>query len=178
MRAYEELVARLIRDLPGAVRPVPASSHHLTLVFLGEVPESLADDCVSALEVVRDSCRFPYTLGPPRVLKGRGRPRLVKVDVLDNAHLVAEVQSSLVAAVGRHLPSIDTRPKPAHATIARCRRNLSRSRSRQLEGTLERLLDQPLPGADEFSSAHLVRSSLTRDGPIYESLSEVELSGS
>jgi len=178
MRAYDAWVERLIEALPGTLRSVPRRSQHLTLAFLGEVADREIAGCVGALDALADFGALDYSLGTPRLLVGRGRPRLICVDVGDSAGGISAIQASLTSAVGRLLPSIDTRRKAPHVTIARCNRNLGRSQSSRIAAALGRPYDQPLPASDVLARIQLVRSSLTPGGPIYETLREVRLASS
>jgi 2'-5' RNA ligase len=88
---------------------------------------------------------------------------------------VREIQTTLVSKVSDQPPSIDTRFKPPHVTLARCKKNARKPQARQIQRALERLEGASLPDPDRFSSVHLVRSSLTPSGPVYENLFEIGL---
>ena len=174
IRAYQVLVDRLIEEVPGTLRSVPHLTHHLTLAFLGEISESDANRCSEALKAIGQFEAFEYSLGPPSVLMGRGRPRLVRVSVTEGMEQVREVQTDLISGVSENLLSIETRSKPPHITLARFKKNARKSQTRQVEAALERA-DAPLPQKGQFASVQLVKSTLTPSGPIYETLREVHL---
>ncbi len=175
MRAYQALVDRLMAEVPGSLRSVPHQTHHLTLAFLGEIADSQLKACKVILESVASLDSFPLSLARPRVLKGRGRPRLICVDIADGKDRVEELQKSLSSALNERLDSIDLRPKPPHVTLARFNRNASRWQGRQVESALAGDLDLELPCADRFRAVDLVKSSLTPSGPIYETVARAEL---
>lgn len=175
MDAYQALVDELILQVPGVLRSIPHRTHHLTLGFLGEIADGDVDKCLSALADVERFEAFEISLEPPSVLTGRGRPRLIRVGVTEGAEHVAKIQAALISRVSQHIPSIDTRSKPPHVTLARFNKNSQRSQAQQVGDVLERLADTPLPKSDRFSSVQLVKSSLTPSGPIYEALHEVRL---
>lgn len=176
MRAYQTLVDQLIEDVPGTLRSVPLQTHHLTLAFLGEIADADGSAYCSALDTLEGTEAFAYSLGPPAILMGRGQPRLIHARVIENAEAIAEVQSRLLTAVRGLLPSIDSRPKPPHVTLARFKRSAKRWQTRQMRQALERVEGSLLPETDRFSSVHLVESTLTPSGPSYETLREIRLS--
>ena len=105
---------------------------------------------------------------------GRGRPRLIRVSVTDGMDLVRSVQTTLISRASEQLPSLDTRSKPPHITLARFKKGAKRSQARQVEAAIERY-DTQLPVEDYFSRVKLVKSDLTPSGPIYETLCESHL---
>jgi len=176
MQAYQALVDQLIEEVPGTLRSVPHQTQHLTLAFLGEIAESDVDICSSVLEAVERFHAFRFSLGPPTILMGRGNPRLIRASVTEGSEQVSEIQRVLISGVSERLLSINSRPKPPHVTVARFNKKAHRPQARQVEDALERHLGPPLPGEDHFSTVHLVKSSLTQSGPIYETVKEVRLS--
>ena len=174
--AYQALVDRVMSDEPGALRPIPPQSHHLTLAFLGEIPEADAENCKAGLSAAGELETFSFSLGPPRILMGRGRPRLICVDVGVGAKQVSEVQAALVAHLGRSLSSLKIRPKPPHITLARFKKNARRSQAARIEEAIARHYDTSLAWEDRCTEIHLVRSSLTPAGPIYETVQKAQLS--
>jgi len=175
MGAYQTLVDRLIEDVPGTLRTIPPQSHHLTLVFLGEIAEGDVDKCTSALQSVERVAAFPISLSQPRILKGRGRPRLICVDINDGKEQVSMVEATLIAHLSKSLPSLDLRPKPPHVTLARFERNARVQQARRVDEATARLYDDSLSWRDRFASVQLVRSSLTPSGPTYKTVAEAHL---
>lgn len=175
MDAYQTSVDRLIRDVPGVLRSIPHRTHHLTLAFVGDIADDEVDLCSSALDVLDGVAAFEISLGPPALLKGRGRPRLIRVGITEGQEEVQGVQAAIISRVSEDLPSIDTRSKPPHITLARFKKNANSGDARAVERALDRYLEIPLPLQDRFASAQLVKSTLTPSGPIYETLREVHL---
>lgn len=176
MDAYQALVDDLIREVPGVLRSIPPSTHHLTLAFLGEIAESDVKICSSALDAVKRFEAFDYALGAPSLLVSRGRPRLIRVSVSEGAEKLRNAQTALLSTLAGNLSSIETRSKPPHITLARFKKNAHRPQTRQVQAAIERY-DTPLPVEDHFSRVQLVKSELTPSGPIYEALYEVALTG-
>lgn len=177
MGAYQALVDRLVHEAPGVLRSIPPLTHHLTLAFLGEIAEGDVEKCSSALDAVERFVAFEYSLGPPNILMGRGRPRLIRVSTTEGVEQVREIQTALISRVAENLSSIETRFKPPHITLARFKKYAHRAQARQVEAALARDLDTPLPERDRFSSVKLVKSTLAPSGPNYETLCEIHLAG-
>ena len=175
MDAYQALVEGLILEVPGVLRSIPPGTHHLTLAFLGDIAESDIDRCSAALDEVGSFEAFEYSLGPPNLLSGRGRPRLVRVSTTEGVEQVRSVQKALISRVAQAVPSIDTRSKPPHITLARFKKFAHRPQARQIEAALGRMTDLAIPERDRFSSVRLVKSTLAPSGPIYETLREAPL---
>ncbi len=173
--AYQVLVDRVMSDVPGALRPIPPESHHLTLAFLGEIADAAADTYVALLDTLEEVEAFDYSLAPPDLLMGRGRPRLIHAGVTDNREAITAVQTELLAGIARSGESIDTRPKPPHVTLARFKKNAKRWQARKVREALERIDRSSLPETNRFSSVHLVESTLTPTGPRYETIREIRL---
>lgn len=174
--AYQALVDRVMSDEPGTLRPIPPQSHHLTLAFLGEIPEADVENCKAGLSAAGELETSSFSLGPPRILMGRGRPRLICVDIGVGIQHVSEAQAALVAHLSRSLSSLKIRPKPPHITLARFKKNARRSQAARIEEALGRHYDTSVPWEDRLAEIHLVRSSLTPAGPIYETVQKAQLS--
>jgi 2'-5' RNA ligase len=176
MGDYQALVERLRRDVPGVLRPIPPESHHLTLAFLGELSDDDVANCRDDLASVADLGSFSFTLEPPEILMGRGRPRLVCVDVGVGTKQVSEVQSALVAHLSRSIPSLKVRPKPPHVTLARFKKSARRTEAAAVQEAIVRHFDTSHLWEDRLAEIHLVKSSLTSEGPIYETIQKARLS--
>jgi 2'-5' RNA ligase len=174
--AYESLVDRLRAEVPQALRPIPARTHHLTLAFLGEVADGDVDSCLEILGASTSFSVSDFSLGPPRILYGRGQPRLICTDLVEGAEHVAALQELLRIELLQILPSSAVRPKPPHITLARFNRKAKRRSARKVEEALARQQDPQQTRTDRLVSVHLVKSSLTPTGPTYVSLREAPLS--
>lgn len=175
MSAYESLVDRLQAEVSRALRPIPARTHHLTLTFLGEIADNDVDRCLQVLDSVQGTAATRFELEPPQILYGRGQPRLIYAALGEGGEQVSSLQRLLVNELRRVLPALDLRPKPPHVTLARFNRKANRQTARKVEAALTRHSDAAQTLNDHLSSVHLVKSSLTPTGPIYESLGEGRL---
>lgn len=154
-------------DEHAALRPTPPASLHLTLCFLGwrEVAEidAIAAACArvgAACDAVRLSLAEPVWL-PPR------GPRVLAVELVDQAGGLAQIQSALSGALaegGWYRP--EQRPFRAHVTVARVSKG---ARVRRV------VLPAPPPHPLLGSTVTLFRSWLARGGARYEPLRRIEL---
>jgi RNA 2',3'-cyclic 3'-phosphodiesterase len=156
-----------------ALRPVAPESLHITLAFLGWLPEKE----IPRLGEIVESSRAPgpsIELGDPVSRPERGRPRLfaLPVDSPDAIALQGELQEKLVEA---RLYEPEKRRFWPHVTVARVRReergSMRPARVAKLPGALPKALLQPFDGVRIV----LYRSQLQPQGAQYTPLAQVEL---
>ena len=176
-RSYESLIARVIADVGNLIRPVPSDSQHQTLAFLGEIDDRDVDRYVEILELTKRFPEIPFTLRHPNVLFGRGTPRLVKADLEEGSERALALQKALRLETGEDPRTLERRLKHPHVTLARFKKSSNKAAAQKVIDALTRL-EYPGPvRTDRLSSVHLVKSTLTPSGPIYESLAESTLGG-
>lgn len=161
---------RRIAELDGPIKPVEPENLHLTLRFLGDIPLT---EIAAIGEAVRRAAAsqtvFSDELRGVGVFPRLGRPRVVWVG-LDNPVAWSELHAALdreLAALG--YPS-EARPFLPHLTVARVK-------GRPPDGLatlVERHADTAF-GEFEVGHLELLQSELTRQGPIYTTLSEAAL---
>ncbi len=159
VRERIEDVLRVFKDFKG-VKPVEKENLHITLMFLGEVPDR-------RVEVVKESLKG-IKLDPFKIrLKGLGNfnYRVFWIGVVEGndylSFLAKEVENSL-----KKLGFKRDKDFVAHATVARVKRLNSNDKVR-LEKALERFRDYDF-GEMVVSNFKLKKSTLTPKGPIYE----------
>jgi 2'-5' RNA ligase len=146
------------------LRLVPAEALHVTLVFLGHLPEEEIPRIAAAL---RASGRAPRLAAvglepvPPR------QPRLLALDLVDEDGRAGAIQAGIsdaLSALG--LYEAEQRPFWPHVTLARVRK-----------GARTRPIEAPDPPAEPWTGAAvtLYRSRLSRAGARYEALERVPL---
>ncbi len=147
---------------------MPDESLHLTLVFLGHLPERDRERvAATSLEAVGT---LPAARLRPTGLVGvpRGRPRLFSLELDDEGGRAAAIQaaaSGALAAASLYEP--ERRPFWPHLTIARVRGG---QRVKRLDAAVPEL-------AIEARRVTLYRSHLSPRGARYEALDGVELGG-
>ena len=150
------------------MKPVEDENIHLTLRFLGNIPETLVDEIYNLMKSIKFN---EFTIR----IKGLGcfpritRPRVIWVGVSEGAEELKRIRDELE----RGLRRLGFRPEKEefvpHITIARVKgtRNLP---------TLIKILDEYRDydiGSMRVKSIKLKQSILTPKGPIYRTLREV-----
>jgi RNA 2',3'-cyclic 3'-phosphodiesterase len=160
-----------------ALRPLPAESLHITLVFLGYRPEKEIGRIAEVVEGLEGPAPR-IGLRDPEPRPARGRPRLyaLPVESPDAVSLQASLEERLVAA---RLHEPEKRPFWPHLTVARVRPDGRGSRHPR------RVVEPPgaLPEAIQRTYVRGVRASLYRSelkpqGATYTPLAHVDLPGS
>ena len=173
-RARIQDAAAPLRRARLPVRWVDADALHLTLKFLGEVPDARKDAIVEAADAV--AARFPalrLELGGLGAFPGLRNPRVVWVGVEAPpalGGLAVEVDGAM-AALG--FPR-EARPFSPHLTLGRAERDARPADFRAL-GDLA--ADFAYTASVEARSVDLMRSHLSPRGARYERLHAAILSG-
>ena len=157
-----------------ALRPVPRDSLHVTLAFLGYLPERDIER-LGEIVVGLGTPAPPLRLGDPLAKPSPARPRLfaLPVDSPDTVVLQSRLEERLVA---ERLYKPEKRPFWPHVTVARVKpEGRGSKRPRPVErrpGGLPTKLLSPVLGV----RLTLYRSELQPRGAHYTPLAQVELS--
>ncbi|RBO54245.1 RNA 2',3'-cyclic phosphodiesterase [Rhodovulum sp. BSW8] len=163
-----ESLVRLQAGLPSG-RPAPPENLHLTLVFLGELPEPVLEDVHLAFAAIRAD-RFDLTLSGLGLFGG-ARPRNLHACLLENAAL-CHLQARLETAARRAGASPERRRFSPHVTLATLRPG---------QGDPGRLERAVIAGSDfragpfPVESFGLYRSELGRNGAVHTELAQYAL---
>ncbi|MCE4614363.1 MAG: RNA 2',3'-cyclic phosphodiesterase [Desulfurococcales archaeon] len=153
------------------MKPVETENMHITIRFIGEVPESRVDDIVrEALEPI-DIGEFKTKLVGLGGFPNPYRPRVIWIGVTEGSDELIGINRIVERGVRRAGFKPERAQFHPHVTIAR------------VKGTrnLEKLVKVMISYRDtEFgemmvSSVRLKKSILTRKGPIYETIYERRL---
>ena len=164
-----ERLAGLGGGVPGA-RWTEAENLHLTLRFIGEVPEDQVAEIDAALAEIR-APGFDLTLDGVGVFGSNRNARILWAGVERSeglTHLQAKVESAVVRC---DLPAEERRFSP-HVTLARLRDAPKERVGRFLE---ERGLFRA--GPMRIGHFTLYRSLLGKSGPVYQPVAEYPLEG-
>ncbi|MDV0442803.1 RNA 2',3'-cyclic phosphodiesterase [Methanorbis rubei] len=144
---------------------VGASQMHITLKFLGEVPDSKIPKIITTFSELHGE---PYQLSASGV-GVFGRPtRVIKAEVKDNgaSKELASKLDSLLSSIG--IPK-ETQPFSPHLTLARVKEY-----SPDILPKVAAVKDADF-GSCTIDKVALKKSTLTPSGPIYETIAEVKL---
>ncbi len=164
-----QIQSLLRRDLQD-VRWIPSENLHVTLRFLGDMPdEGLPELCSAATDACEATPAFAIRLRGAGEFPSRGRPRAVWIGVEEvggGLHALTErLDASLLPGLGER-----RRPFQPHLTLGRPRRGFRGDITAALDG----LGDVDL-GAVEVDHVHLYESRLSPEGARYEIVSSFPL---
>jgi len=174
--ARDRVVAeqRRVRTLLGdasSLKWTAAELIHLTLVFIGNVPDARRDEIVAAAaEPIRSVGPFRPTFGGLGIFPPRGVPRVLWLGVsagAENLNRVHDVMKGRLQRLG--LPTED-RPFHAHLTLGRWRDGRPRDRR-----TVEDIGGSESIASSDVRDAALYQSRLSSSGPAYTVLARAKL---
>jgi 2'-5' RNA ligase len=174
----DDVRGRLVRWGTGALgdpalRPIRPEALHLTLVFLGYVPEERVEEVTELLRAT-NAAAPELRFEPAPVPIPRRRPRLFAIDAPSEGAIAVQAElSGLLEAAGLYRP--EKRPFWSHLTVARVR---PESRGSTLPARVAAPPpDLPAPLLKPFRAVRLAlyRSQLRPSGAEYVSLANVEL---
>jgi RNA 2',3'-cyclic 3'-phosphodiesterase len=161
---------RLADTMRGAsLRWVKREQLHLTLVFIGDVPDERATPIVEAMRVPLAHPPFTFALGGIGAFPPRGAPRALWMGIKTGADEIVRVQ----AAVAERLEALgvegERRPFSPHLTLARWRDSRPSDRPRTSHG-------EPVTIAMVNANvATLIQSRVSSAGSTYTRLVECPL---
>jgi len=160
-------------DGRSSIKWVRADHMHLTLVFLGEVPEARAPAIVDTVNQPVARPPFDLVFAGIGVFPPRGAPNVLWVGAAAGEADSIGLQRELADRVRRLGVEIDQRPFHPHLTLARWKTSRGADRSRALaarrDGAIARV---------HVDHATLYQSRLSSAGPTYTPLARATLSAS
>jgi len=169
----EELII-LLRAAEADVKWVEAQNLHITLQFLGEVPEQLVAGVCKAVEQGAAQVRpFDLEVGCAGAFPNSNRPRTLWIGANAGSQQMAELHEFVALELAELGFQDEDRRFQTHLTIGR-------TRSGKNVAELGRLLKQHADfnaGRMRVEKATVFSSSLQRGGPIYEVLGMGPLGG-
>ena len=167
---YMEKIAHIQSKLKHFnVKLVEPSLVHITLKFLGDVNENKIDQIKEALDMTKVSS-FDARIGNIGVFP---KPQYVKVVWLGAEGNFEELHDGVEAALKPFKFKKDKRGYTAHATLARVK-NIPKEDKDAFLKILNELKDVEI-GTFHVDSIKFKKSTLTPEGPIYETLHEIRL---
>jgi 2'-5' RNA ligase len=149
-----------------------AEGMHLTLKFLGDVPETRITEIVNGLQTAAEG------IGQLRLeVKGIGtfpnsqNPRVVWIGISGDIEKLTKLQGAVEDTMARIGLERDKRKFAAHLTLGRIKNIRSRD---QWLAVLAELRDRSLSGFDA-TSIYLMKSELKSAGAVYEEMGRVDL---
>jgi len=172
-RGLAELQNRL-RQFDRAVRWVRPESIHLTLKFLGEVPDQqIAAVCAAVDETAAASSGFEISVAGAGCFPPRGPARVVWAGLTEPTGRLAACQQACEQAMGRLGFAPEARAFHPHLTLGRVKQASS---GRDLRPAIEGLADFD-GGSQQVGELVLFESRLRREGALYVALHRARLTG-
>ena len=167
--------ARLKKALAGrsSLKWVRDEQMHLTLVFLGEVADDLAQRIVDSINQPIDQVAFEASFGGVGMFPPHGPPRVLWIGMRDGAQQTIAVQRELAARVRRLGVELEDRPFHPHLTLARWRDSRASDRSRAADAAKATRAVARV----HVDHATLYQSRLSPSGSTYTPLARATLSG-
>jgi len=151
------------------MKPVEDENIHLTLRFLGNIPESLVDEIHNIMKAIKFKAFTIHIKGLgcfPRIT----RPRVIWVGVSKGSDELKRIRNELERGLRRLGFKPEAEEFIPHITIARVKGS---ARIQSLIKVLNEYQDHDI-GFMEVKSIRLKQSILTPRGPIYKTLKEVK----
>lgn len=145
------------------LKPVEKENMHLTILFLGEIPETSIAEIQRKLVPVAKFKSFEVTLGTI----GCFDARVLWLGVLRGEDKLMELHDEICKHIG-----IKGDKFAAHLTIARNKRMSAKA----FYEIVERLKKEQFMESFSVKSVDLMQSTLTSSGPIYKKIAEIMLS--
>lgn len=170
-RAIAAKQARVRRALgEGApVKWVRPEQMHLTLVFIGEVPEDRVPAFVAAMQQPIAQAPFALTFAGTGVFPPRGAPRVLWIGVEEGSAAAVALQAAVAARLAAFGVTPEARPYSPHLTLGRWR-DPRPSDKRRLPDS-----DTAVVARIEVAAVTLFQSRISSSGPAYTALATAPL---
>lgn len=170
-----KITVDLQQELPGgALKWVSTDNMHLTIKFIGEIQKN---KIAQVKEIMTDTLKgqpsFKIGIQNLGTYPHINNPRVIWLGITQGAPLV-EIHNRLDCALEKLNVRSDRREYSPHLTLARVRRDASRSTVKKISETLSQLKVDSL-GIITMSEITLYKSKLSSEGPEYTPLHVVSL---
>ncbi len=170
IQKIEKIITYFESQTPSdALKWVSTNNVHLTIKFLGDIPEEKLDQVKSVLsDSLNDISEFNLEIKGLGMYPNKRNPRVIWLGVnADNA--LADLHHTLDRALAAADVEREKREYTPHLTIARVRRRTNHATIKDIGETLSQFKVDSL-GKIKVSEVVLYQSELTSKGPIYTPL--------
>jgi RNA 2',3'-cyclic 3'-phosphodiesterase len=175
----KQALAELQRKLKSAgnlpVRWVDPGNIHLTLKFFGDIAADSPAKILAALEeAIKGSKPFSIEVKGLGVFPNMNRVQIIWVGLYGEMEKLGQIQENIEASLKPLGFPLENRPFTPHLTLARVR-DYCRPEERQKMGQIISTNSFEGKHIINVTSINLMKSQLTREGPIYSKLGAVTL---
>ena len=176
LQYIDQVLLRLRQQEPRDIRWVRPEGIHLTLKFLGDVPEGQMQAVVDGMAKAAEGT-LPFSLR----VRGAGAfpnlraPRVLWVGIQGDVEPLIQVWRRLEQALEAQGFARDQRPFSPHLTVGRVKERLSPAQLQRLTHATESAQEVG-PAELPVTALSLVQSQLTREGAIYRRKAQTPLS--
>ena len=174
-RGLRELQAQLKAGSQAPIKWVDPANIHLTLKFLGNVAADRLDEITTAMtQAVQGTPSFSLEIKELGVFPNPRRVQIVWVGLSGEVEKLARLQQRIESELEKLGFAPENRRFTPHLTLARLR-DRATPEERQKLGQL--IAETEFDAVPSFTadSVKLMKSQLTREGPIYSQISSVAL---
>ena len=167
VRSRFKSVQNLLENSGADIRWVKPERAHLTLKFLGDTTSDQVEDISGALKsIASDTDDFDIVFGGLGVFGPKKRPRVVWVGVQQGLGQLRGLQKLIDRKLKKTGFDPETKEYSPHLTLGRFRSN------KNVGAFLEFMQKHPQKdcGGLKACAVHLIKSTLTPSGPVYEKL--------
>ena len=173
--AIASLRAAIPPEISRAIRWVDPKGIHLTLKFLGNIDSGLVEQVLDSMkQSARISAPFSLELSDLGVFPGRRAPRVLWAGIGGDLDALGHLQRELESNLATQGFQREERGFNPHLTIGRVRNGGSRDQGQRIVDAVASVHLEPTDPwrVDEL---HLMRSTLTPQGALYDSLGAVSI---
>lgn len=153
-----------MKKWPITCKFVETENLHVCLSFLGDVNEQEVERIKKELDSIgKNYSKFEASIGRIKPIPSENYIRVLVLDVLDEGGILEKIRKDVVQRIGGD-------SKPPHLTLCRVK-NVSDKKN--VAGNLEEMRSDLEKFS--FSSIQLIKSELSRNGPVYSVIHESEL---
>ncbi len=164
----------VLLDNPG-INPVKRENMHITLKFLGNTDQTTLERIAERLKSKINLNPFFLEISGLGAFPGERNPRVVWAGTGDGAENMKQLASIVDNTAGKFGFRRERRPFVPHSTIARVKRTTGETRA-LIKDVIRKYSDANF-GKFMVEAIKIKKSTLTREGPIYEDLHILRLEG-
>lgn len=170
-RRLEEIQTEL-KKIDADIKWVNPKMIHLTLKFLGDVPQNDLDKVCAAIEEgLRDFSKFKFQINSLGCFPPKDLPRIIWAGIDAGSDLLKQIAETLSTHVSAFCEEKNDKEFSAHITLGRVRSNKNVMRLVNLIKTAPPKLSE----AQNIDHVTLFKSDLTPSGPIYSIIKTFKL---